>query len=148
MTTAKRGAAGDGTPVTIDPGNGNGKIVTKITPSATFSQRPHRGGRRPRQKGNRRERSLVRILQAAGFAATRVPLSGSVGGRFRGDVTTPLLGRDLLVELKARRRFAQVYDWISNADVLVIQGDRQQPLVVVRLRFALDVAIAAERGRR
>jgi hypothetical protein len=123
-------------------------IVAERSAGTTFSQRPRRGGRRPRRKGDERERSLVRILQAAGFAATRVPLSGSAGGRFSGDVTTPLLGRDLTVEVKARHRFAQLYDWIDGADVLVIQGDRQQPLVVVRLRFALEIAVAAERGRR
>ena len=109
---------------------------------------PTRGGHRPMAKGSRRERDLVRMLQAAGFAATRVPLSGAAGGRFRGDVSTPLFGRDLVVEVKARRRFAQLYDWIDDDDVLVIRGDRQQPLVIVRLRFAIDVAVAAERGRR
>jgi hypothetical protein len=75
-------------------------------------------------------------------------LSGSAGGRFSGDIAAPLLGRDLTVEVKARHRFAQLYEWINGADVLVIQGDREQPLVVVRLRFALDVAVAAERGRQ
>jgi Holliday junction resolvase len=88
------------------------------------------------------------MLQAAGFAATRVPLSGAAGSRFRDVVTTQVLGHDLVVEVKARRRFVQLYAWIDGADVLVVQGDRQQPLVVVRLRFALDVAVAAERGRR
>jgi hypothetical protein len=78
------------------------------------------------------------------FSATRIPLSGSSGGRFSGDITTPLLGHDLTVEVKARRRFAQ-HDWIDGADVLVLQGDHQEPLVVVRLRFALEVAVAAER---
>jgi hypothetical protein len=72
-------------------------------------------------------------------------LSGSAGGCFSGDITTPLLGHDLTVEVKARRRFAQLYDWIDGADVLVLQGDHQEPLVVVRLRFALEVAVAAER---
>jgi hypothetical protein len=99
-----------------------GEIATTNKAITSPLQRPRKGGRRPRRKGDQRERSLVRILQAAGFAATRVPLSGSAGG--------------------------QLYGWIDGADVLVIQGDRQQPLVVVRLRFALDVAVAAERGRR
>jgi hypothetical protein len=143
MTTAERGGlrAGNTTPQDDLP---PGKIVSHHKASTP----PRKGGRRPKAKGNRRERGLVRILQAAGFAATRIPLSGSVGGRFRGDITTPLLGRDLTVEVKARRRFAQLYDWIDGADALVLQGDRKQPLVVVRLRFALDVAVAAERGRQ
>jgi hypothetical protein len=126
-----------------------GKVVTERSAGTTSLQHPRRkGGQAPRRKGDGRERNLVRILQAAGFAATRIPLSGSAGGRFGGDVTTPLLGRDLTVEVKARRRFAQLYRWLDDADVLVLQGDREQPLVVVRLRLALDVAVAAERGRR
>ena len=34
-------------------------------------------GRRSRDKGNRAERHLVHLLQGAGLAAERVPLSGS-----------------------------------------------------------------------
>ena len=59
-------------------------------------------GRRSRSKGARIERSIVNALKANGIAAVRVPLSGSVGGRFAGDLILPLRGRDLRVEVKAR----------------------------------------------
>jgi Holliday junction resolvase len=59
-------------------------------------------GRRSRDKGNRAERHLVHLLQGAGFAAERIPLSGAAGGRFSGDVSVPLLGVDRRVEVKAR----------------------------------------------
>ena len=59
-------------------------------------------GRRSRSKGVRTERGIVNALQASGIAAVRVPLSGSVGGRFAGDMMLPLMGRDLCVEVKAR----------------------------------------------
>jgi Holliday junction resolvase len=49
------------------------------------------GGRRSRDKGNRTERALVRFPQDRGFAAERVPLSGSAGGRFAGDITIPVV---------------------------------------------------------
>jgi hypothetical protein len=49
------------------------------------------GGRGARQKGNRLERALVRALQDHGFAAERVPLSGSAGGSYTSDLTVPLL---------------------------------------------------------
>jgi Holliday junction resolvase len=55
---------------------------------------------RSRDKGSRCERAIVRALQAGGFAAARVPLSGAAGGRFAGDVLVPLNGRDLTI-LKA-----------------------------------------------
>ena len=59
------------------------------------------GGRRSRDKGNRTERGVVTALQAAGFAAVRVPLSGSAGAGF-SDVVMPLLGRDLCLKVKTR----------------------------------------------
>jgi Holliday junction resolvase len=49
-------------------------------------------GRRSRDKGNRAERAIVRLLQDRGFAAERVPLSGAAHGRFGGDASMPLLG--------------------------------------------------------
>lgn len=43
-------------------------------------------GRRSRDKGSRTERALVRFLQSQGFAAKKVPLSGSAGGKYSGDL--------------------------------------------------------------
>jgi Holliday junction resolvase len=59
-------------------------------------------GRRSRDKGNGFERHLVRFFQDHGFAGERVPLSGAAGGRYVGDLTVPILGRDLCVEAKHR----------------------------------------------
>jgi Holliday junction resolvase len=106
------------------------------------------GGRASRQKGNRLERALVRALQDNGFAAERVPLSGSAGGSYTGDLTVPLLGRDLRVEAKARGSgFQQLYGWLNGADLLIVRADRSEPLVVLPLRLAIEIAKAAERGR-
>lgn len=107
-----------------------------------------KGGKRPRQKGNRAERALVRFLQERGFAAERVPLSGSAGGKFAGDVTVPLLGRDRVVEVKCRAAgFRELYRWLDGADLLVIRADRSEPLVVLRLKLAATVAAMAEHER-
>ena len=79
-------------------------------------------GRRSRSKGARTERSIVNALQANGIAAVRVPLSGSVGGRFAGDIVLPLMGRDLCVEVKARADgFRELYCWLNRAR----RADRQ-----------------------
>ena len=64
-------------------------------------------GARHRRKGNRAERALVVYLQGRGFAAERVPLSGSAGGSFTGDVSVPLIGRDLRTEVKVRKERLQ-----------------------------------------
>jgi hypothetical protein len=107
-----------------------------------------RGGRRSRDKGNRAERALVAVLQASGFAAERIPLSGSGGGRFSGDVSVPILGIDRRVEVKVRATgFRELYRWLASADLLVVKADRAAPLVVLPLRFAIEIAAAAERGR-
>jgi Holliday junction resolvase len=99
------------------------------------------GGRAPRRKGNRLERALVRVLQAHGFAAERVPLSGAVGGRFGGDVVITTMGRDLCVEVKARAAgFRELYSWLNERDVLIVKADRQEPLVVLRPSLAAQIA--------
>lgn len=106
------------------------------------------GGRASRQKGDRVERQLVRLLQEAGFAAERVPLSGSAGGSYTGDLTVPLLGRDLCVEAKARGNgFRELYNWLEGRDLLIVKADRKEPLVVVPLRVAIEIAAAAEQHR-
>jgi hypothetical protein len=107
------------------------------------------GGRAPRRKGDRTERALVRLLQAHGLAAARVPLSGAVGGRFGGDLSVPLLGRDLCVEVKARADgFRELYSWLAERDLLIVKADRQEPLVVVRLSLAAEIAELGTAGAR
>jgi hypothetical protein len=123
-------------------------------PAALDSELPNRpqarsrGGRRSRNKGTRNERALVRFLQEHGFAAERVPLSGSAGGRFVGDVSLPLLGVDRCVEVKCRANgFCALYAWLDGRDLLIVRADRREPLVVLPLRLAAEIAVAAERKR-
>jgi Holliday junction resolvase len=106
------------------------------------------GGRASRDKGNRAERAVVRLLQRHGFAAERVPLSGSMRGRFGGDVSVPVLGIDRRVEVKCRADgFREIYKWLDGADLLIVRADRRELLVVVPLRLAAEIAAAAEQGR-
>jgi Holliday junction resolvase len=98
-------------------------------------------GRRSRSKGVRTERAILNALKAPGFAAVRVPLSGAVGGRFAGDIILPLMSRDLCVEVKARAHgFRKLYSWLDGRDVLIVKADRREPLVVVRLPLAAEIA--------
>jgi hypothetical protein len=85
-------------------------------------------GRRSRRKGARTERSI-----ANGFAAVRVPLSGTAGGRFAGDIVMPLPGRDLCVE-------GGLYSWLNERDLLIVKADRHRSLRVVRLSLAAEIA--------
>ena len=75
----------------------------------------------------------------------RVPLSGAARGRFGGDVSIPLLGVDRRVEVKCRGTgFRQLYAWLDGADFLIVRADRNEPLVVVPFRLAIEIAKAAE----
>jgi Holliday junction resolvase len=106
------------------------------------------GGRASRQKGNRVERAIVHLLQSRGFAAERVPLSGAARGRFGGDVSVPLLGRDLRCEVKCRGGgFRRLYDWLDGADALILRADRRGLLVVVPIELAAEVMMVAERAK-
>ena len=98
-------------------------------------------GRRSRSKGARTERSIVKALLGNGIGAMRVPLSGAAGGRFAGDILLPLMGRDLCVEVKARADgFRELYCWLNGRDALIIKADRQEPLVVLRMSLAAEIA--------
>lgn len=106
------------------------------------------GGKSPRQKGDRVERELVALLQRAGIAAERVPLSGSAGGSYVGDLSIPLLGVDRCCEVKVRGNgFLRLYDWLAGRDLLIVRADRREPLVVIPLKLAVEIAAAGERGR-
>jgi hypothetical protein len=116
--------------------------ATQVTPRRS-------GGRASREKGNRVERAIVHALQEASFAAERVPLSGSAGGRYLGDISVPLLGLDRTVEVKARAHgFLQLYDWLTARDILIVRADRREPLVVLPLRLAIEIATIAEANDR
>jgi hypothetical protein len=87
-------------------------------------------------------------LQSKGFAAERVPLSGAARGRFGGDISVPLLGVDRRVEVKCRgQSFQRLYGWLAGNDFLIVKCDRAEPLVVIPLRLAAEIAMAAE-GRK
>jgi hypothetical protein len=106
------------------------------------------GGRASRDKGNRTERAIVRLLQDHGLAGERVPLSGAARGRFGGDVSVPALGRDLRGEAKCRGKgFNRLYDWLEGRDFLVIRADRKPLLVVVTLELAAEIVAMAERAK-
>ena len=105
-------------------------------------------GARHRQKGDRTERAVVRLLQNHAFAAERVPLSGAARGRFGGDVSVPVLGIDRRVEVKCRRNgFRELYRWLDGADMLIVHADRRELLLVIPLELAAEIAAMAERGR-
>jgi hypothetical protein len=97
-------------------------------------------GRRSRDKGARTERAIVRLLQGLGVAATKISRAWCPGA----DLRVPILGIDRAVEVKCRANgFSQLYKWLDRRDVLIVKADRQEPLVVLRMSFAAEIAKGA-----
>jgi hypothetical protein len=98
------------------------------------------GGKASRQKGNRAERAIVNLLKENGLKAERVPLSGSAGGSYLGDLTVPIAGASRVVEVKVRAKgFRQLYDWLVNRDLLIVTAVRCEPLVILPLALAAEI---------
>ena len=107
-------------------------------------------GARHRRKGDRGEREVAKYAQGRGIAAERIPLSGSCGGRFNGDISVPLLSRDFIGEVKVRRNdVRRLYDWLVNRDLLFIRADwRESGPRLIAARFRVAPSVGAERKRR
>ncbi|MDW7998460.1 MAG: hypothetical protein RMI30_03285 [Thermodesulfovibrio sp.] len=87
-------------------------------------------GKYSRRKGYRIEHELEKLLRKNGLDAQRIPLSGSAGGYFAGD----LIVEGKKAEVKGRKDgFKEIYKWLENKDFLFIKADRKEYLVVMRL---------------
>ena len=93
---------------------------------------------RSRDKGNRIEREMVHRHLDNGVFAERVPLSGSAGGSFSGDLR---IG-SLRGEVKARRAgqgFKTLERWLGDNDLLFLRRDRAEPIVVMEWQTYMQI---------
>jgi hypothetical protein len=100
-------------------------------------------GRCSRDKGARTERAILRLLQAQGLPARKVRAMYKRGEDLR------VMVRDVerSVEVKCRGDGSgQLYGWLDGRDVLIVKADRQQPLVVLPLSSAAEMARAKEQS--
>jgi len=94
-------------------------------------------GRAQRNRGLRVEREMARRLARFGFE--RVPLSGAVGGSWRGDLRRSKCDKAVtVIEVKRREKgFATLENWLAQGggmDALIIDpGGRSKPMVVMYL---------------
>ena len=78
-----------------------------------------------------------------------MPLSGAAGGSYVGDITVPVLGVDRTVEVKVRGAgFRQLYAWLDGRHLLIVGADRREPLIILPLKLAAEIATAAERNKQ
>jgi hypothetical protein len=98
-------------------------------------------GKASRDKGNRAD---VKFLVDRGFNAKRVLLSGSAAGPYLGDLALHILDATRVLEVKADAKgFKQLYGWLVDRDILIVRSDRSEPLVVLPLKLATQIAAKA-----
>jgi Holliday junction resolvase len=88
------------------------------------------------------EREVVALLQEAGIAAEKVPLSGAVkGGKFEADIDCPVRGIDRKLECKHwKGGFKTIHRLLASHYGLVVRDDRTEPLIVMRLKDFAELA--------
>lgn len=101
-------------------------------------------GAHSRNKGQRVEREMVKILQDKGFGAEKV-------SRMYGpdeDISVPFLGADRIIEVKARKDgFKQIYDWKGDKFALIIKANHKRPLLIIDLDEAAAIGWLAESSK-
>jgi hypothetical protein len=93
-------------------------------------------------KGRRAEHFIVAMHRTVGVPAERVPLSGSLGGKYSDDIDLPY-GKG---EVKARKNgegFKTIEAWMKDCQALFLKRDRQPPLVVLTADTYIDLVSKA-----
>ena len=79
----------------------------------------------------------------AGIPCERVPLSGSMGGKYQGDLCIPSIEhREFILECKARRNgsgFKMIEQWIEDKDLLFMRRNNQEDLVVMPMNIYIKL---------
>lgn len=92
-------------------------------------------------KGTRFENMVADTLTKNGVPAERIPLSGSLGGKYGSDVVigTPENPK-ATIECKNRESIGKyIWEWIEKHDFLAIKRNHHEPLVVVRLEMFAEM---------
>jgi hypothetical protein len=100
-------------------------------------------GRASKVKGSRVEREIVKRLNSIGLKSQRIPLSGSVGGNFQGDILIDSpFGGTLRAEVKARKNgegFVGLLKWLGEHELLFLRKDKEEPVVVMTWELFEDL---------
>ncbi|MGD9552757.1 MAG: hypothetical protein AB7V60_06605 [Candidatus Caldatribacteriota bacterium] len=97
---------------------------------------PVKRSRRAKTKGREGESEVVRLLAKYGIEAERMPLSGSLGGKYKNDVRLLLGGKR--AEVKRRKSgLKTVYKWLEqdNANYLFFRPDGNRDKWIVIMPF-------------
>jgi hypothetical protein len=94
-------------------------------------------GRLYKDRGARTDRAICSIAAGKGYRGERIFRMYKRGS----DLHMPSLGVDCAVEVKRLATgFTQLYDWLNGHDTLIVKADRQEPLVILRMSLAAEIA--------
>ena len=99
-------------------------------------------GKFSRDKGARYERKIVNILREKNINASRVPLSGSAGGIFSGDIDIRLFGKKIRAEVKSRKNgsgFTTINKWLGDNDLLFCIANNQEAMAVMPISTLIKI---------
>ncbi|MGE4415382.1 MAG: hypothetical protein AB7D08_08680 [Bacteroidales bacterium] len=105
---------------------------------------PVKRGKRAKAKGREGENEVVMLLARYGIEAERMPLSGSLGGKYKNDIRIAI--GDKRVEVKRRKSgLKTVYSWLNQDDCDYLffrpDGDRDKWIVIMPLVKFVDLLI-------
>ena len=86
-----------------------------------------------KSKGTYHENWFVKWLNGIGIKAKKVPLSGSLGGEWSGDIHITLDGRHLVAEVKYRDKsnFPSPFKVLDNRDIAFYKRRTGKPQTLV-----------------
>lgn len=90
-------------------------------------------GTSQRRKGSYHENRVLEWIQEQGFEAKKQPLSGQLGGEYRGDLLWEIGGRALVTEVKYRdaSNFPSAFSVLDERDIAVYRRKTGEPKTVV-----------------
>jgi hypothetical protein len=75
---------------------------------------------RARNKGNYHENWFIKLFKAWKIKAKKQPLSGSLGGEYRGDIILTINGKELITEVKYRKgTFPSPFSVLDGRDAAI-----------------------------
>ena len=95
-----------------------------------------KGGRSPKQKGNRVERMVVNMAKDRGLKAKRAYASDGRSLGFHEEVDVVI--NNIKIQVKARKSIAAFMKPNENVDAVILKEDRMEPVVVLPLKQYLE----------
>ncbi len=101
-----------------------------------------------KSKGSYHERRIEEWLKASGFEAERQPLSGSLGGKYRGDIKATINGHELVIEVKYRDKsnFPSPYSVLEDRDMAIYKRRNGKPQTLVIMTDEIFLRLLGEQN--